>query len=328
VGRIRIGLVGLLAIAAVVACGGDDDDAAPEATADADAPAEAAATGPVTVDHLYGATTLEERPERIVSLDTQWTDVLSALDGPLVGAAVLSEAGGRPFPWQDLSGVEQIPVNTTDGIPYEVIAGLDPDLLVITYGAVEESDYDRLSEIAPTIPLLSDVGVDKWEDIAEVAGEILGVPDEAAALVAEASARNDAVGEELPGLTGRTLAFANYVPGDALYVLTDPDDGANSFFAQLGLEIDPDLVAQGDPGTGRLELSLENVGQLDADVLLLLTNGADPADIPGYDQLPAVQDGAAGVVDMATAVALNTPTPLSLPWALDQIRPALEAAAG
>lgn len=322
--RIRIGLVGLLAIAAV-ACGGGDEDAD---AVDDGAEASDPGNGPVTVDHLYGETTLEARPERIVSLDTQWTDVLTALDGPLVGAAVLSEADGRPFPWQDLSDVEQIPVNTTDGIPYETVAGLDPDLIVITYGAVEEGDYDRLSEIAPTIPLLSDVGVDRWEDIAEVAGEILGVPDEAAALVSDATARNDAVGEELPGLAGRTLAFANYVPGDALYVLTDPDDGANSFFSQLGLEIDPDLVAQGDPGTGRLELSLENVGQLDAEVLLLLTNGADPADVPGYDQLPAVRSGAVAVVDMATAVALNTPTPLSLPYALDQIRPALEAAAG
>lgn len=322
-GRIRIGLVGLLAIAAV-ACGGDDDAAEPADTAGADA----GASDPVTVEHLYGETTLDARPERIVSLDTQWTDVLTALDGPLVGAAVLSEADGEPFPWQDLGDAEQLPVNTSDGIPYEAVAGLDPDLIVITYGAVEASDYERLSEIAPTIPLLSDVGVDRWEDIAEVAGKLLGVPDEAAALVAGATERNAEVGAELPGLAGRTLAFANYVPGDALYVLTDPDDGANSFFSQLGLEIDPDLLAQGDPGTGRLELSLENVGQLDADVLLLLTNGADPADVPGYDQLPAVQTGAVAVVDMATAVALNTPTPLSLPYALDQIRPALEAAAG
>ena len=335
-GRMRriagIGLAGLLAVG-IVACGDDDgDDTAaeeesPTAAEGAGSGAEAA-DGPVTVEHLYGETTVEAPPERIVSLDTQWTDVLTALDAPLVGAAVFPESEGEPYPWQELGDdVEQITVSVNEGIPYEAVAALTPDLIVITYNLTEESEYDRLSEIAPTIPLLSDVGVDKWEDIATTAGEVLGLEDEAAALLEEAEARNEALRTELPGLDGKTFAFANYVPGDALYVLTDPEDGANSFFSQLGLEIQPELAAQGDDGQGRLELSIENVGQLSADLVLLLTNGADPSEITGYEQLPAVQDGAAAVVDMATAVALNTPTPLSLPYAIEQVKPALEAAA-
>jgi iron complex transport system substrate-binding protein len=34
------------------------------------------------------------------------------------------------------------------------------------------------------------------------------------------------------------------------------------------------------------------------------------------------------MLDLPTAVGLNTPTPLSVPHSLDAIRPALEAAAG
>jgi iron complex transport system substrate-binding protein len=60
---------------------------------------------------------------------------------------------------------------------------------------------------------------------------------------------------------------------------------------------------------------------------MVLTNGADPAEIPGYADLPAVAAGAALEMDYAAAVALNTPTPLSIPYALDLLRPALEAAA-
>jgi hypothetical protein len=63
-------------------------------------------------------------------------------------------------------------------------------------------------------------------------------------------------------------------------------------------------------------------------MVLMLTNGADPAEVPGYDQLPAVQAGAAQVVEMDAAFALNTPSPLSLRYVLEQIRPTLEAAAG
>jgi iron complex transport system substrate-binding protein len=41
-----------------------------------------------------------------------------------------------------------------------------------------------------------------------------------------------------------------------------------------------------------------------------------------------VESGAVAILDLPTAVAVNTPSPLSLPWALDELRPALEAAAG
>jgi iron complex transport system substrate-binding protein len=47
----------------------------------------------------------------------------------------------------------------------------------------------------------------------------------------------------------------------------------------------------------------------------------------GYDQLPAVRSGAVAVLDYAAVVGLNTPSPLSVPYSLERIRPALEAAA-
>jgi iron complex transport system substrate-binding protein len=40
-----------------------------------------------------------------------------------------------------------------------------------------------------------------------------------------------------------------------------------------------------------------------------------------------VRDGAVAVLDLAAVSGLNTPTPLSIPYSLEQIRPALEAAA-
>jgi iron complex transport system substrate-binding protein len=63
-------------------------------------------------------------------------------------------------------------------------------------------------------------------------------------------------------------------------------------------------------------------------VLILLTNGADPADIPGYAALPAVADGSVALLDLAAVTGLNTPTPLSIPYSIERVRPALEAAAG
>jgi iron complex transport system substrate-binding protein len=305
-----------------VACG---DDAGGSAAGDAGGSPAAEA---VTVEHRYGTTTLDAPPTRIVSLDTQWTDVLVALDAPLVGAALDPAVDGGRYPWQDGIPATVEPVTVTDAIPYEAVAALEPDLIVITWAATGQADYDLLSEIAPTIPLLGDEEVDAWQDIAAVAGEVLGAADEAQALVDDADRRSADLRAALPGLDGRTYAMANYVPGDAIYVIADPDDGAAALFAQVGLQIDPDLFAIADGASGRAELSLEQVGELDADLLLLLTNGADPAEIPGYGGLPAVQSGAVAMLDLPTAVGLNTPTPLSVPYSLDAIRPALEVAAG
>jgi iron complex transport system substrate-binding protein len=323
----------------LAACGGDDDGAdatavtSVAATSSTAAPATAAA-GSITIEHRHGTTTLDHLPERIVSLDLQWTDVLVALDAPLVGAALeplMLDRGGR-YPWQDGTipdSVESIPVDPSGSVlPFEAVAALQPDLIVVSWPAAERAEYDRLSEIAPTIPLLGDRQVDLWEDIATVAGRLVGDPGKAEALIAESDAGVDALAAELPGLAGKTYAMANYVPGSAINVVADPADGSAKVFHELGLEIDPDLLAIADGASGRVEISLERIDELDADLLIMLTNGADPAEIPGYRALPAVQDGAVAILDLASVVGLNTPTPRSIPYSLDAIRSALEAAAG
>ncbi len=347
--RPRRALLGVACIAAVVvtlaACGDDDDAvgstvAATEpqpatttatATTDAattDGPTTATASYPVTVTHKYGTTTIPAEPQRIVSLDTQWTDVLLALHAPLVGRALDTTVPDGTFPWQqglvdDVAGIE-----SGDSIPFEKIAALQPDLIVVTYLVQDEATYAQLAAIAPTIPLLSPADqVDQWQEIATVAGSFLGDPAAAAALIADVDSKVQATAAELPALRGRTYALANWVPGDSIYVVADPEDGASVFFAQLGLAITPSVLAVADGVSGRATLSLERVDLLDGDLLVLFTNGADPADIPGYAALPAVQTGAVAVLDYAAVVGLNTPTPLSVPYSLELVRPALEAAA-
>lgn len=325
----RLSLVALsLLLVLTAGCGSDDGSDAGSASDPTDASTDGGSEvgGPVTIDHAYGTTTIEETPERIVALDLQWADVLVALDGPLVGAALDPQVEGGRHPWQDFPDeVEGIQV--TDAIPYERVAALQPDLIVVSWAAENEGIYERLTGIAPTVATLGDRQVDTWQDITTAAGEILGRPDDAAALIEDVDDQIEGLAEDLPGLEGKDYAFANYVPGDAIWVVTDPEDGAATFFAQLGLEIDPDLLELAGGDSGRLELSLERIDELDSDLLLMLTNGEDPADIPGYATLPAVETGAVAIVDVSQATALNTPSPLSLPWVMDQIRPALEAAA-
>lgn len=301
-------------------CGGSGSDSQTSASDPSD-------PGSVTVEHHYGTTEVPIRPERIVSLDVQWTDVLAALDAPPVGYLLDPNLDDGNFPWRGDLLEDATGLTATDALPYEQIAALEPDLIVVTYLAPEQADYEQLSAIAPTIAALSDNQVDSWQDIARAAGTVLGTEEDADALIERVEAGVAAVAEELPNLEGKTFALVSYVPGDAFYVVSDPDDGAIVLFAQLGLEISPTILAAGDDVSGRVELSLEQASLLDADVLVLLTNGADPEEIIGYDQLPAVQSGAVALLDYAEVSGLNTPTPLSVPYSLDVIRAALEAAA-
>ncbi|HEX7134918.1 MAG TPA: ABC transporter substrate-binding protein [Iamia sp.] len=298
-----------------------EGDGAPPATSGDDEIFE-----PVTIEHRYGETEITERPERIVTLDLQWTDVLLALDAPPVGYLV-DPTSGEEMPWQEDLLADSTRITATTSVPAEQIVDLQPDLIVVTYLAEDQDAYDDLARIAPTISTLSDSQVDTWQDIAGVAGQLLGEEDSAADLVADVEGQVSGVATDLPGLEGRTFTFANYVPGDALYVLSDPDDGANVLFGQLGLVIAPDILAAEDDSPGRVKLSLERTDLLEADLVMVLTNGAKTGEIPGYDDLDAVRRDAAVVMDYVMAVALNTPTPLSLPYALDLLRPALEVAA-
>lgn len=198
---------------------------------------------------------------------------------------------------------------------------------MVSYFADSKASYDKLAAIAPTVASLGRGSVDTWQDITRAAGEILGEPDEASALIDRVEGDIATVGDELPGLQGKTVAMAYYVAGDGIYVVADPEDGSMGLFEQLGLSIPPTITDADNVEQGRVKLSFENISMLDADLLILLLSGADTDDITGYDQLPAVKSGAVAELDYAAVTALNTPSPLSIPWVLDKIRPTLAKAA-
>jgi iron complex transport system substrate-binding protein len=334
-------------VALTTACGDDDDGAAPAAavttttttttggttegtSAPSAAPDAAAVAFPVTVEHLYGSTTIDARPRRIATLGLQWTDVLLALgEQPLAYAADPLAGPEGIYPWQQgqLDGATALAVTSADDLPYEQLAGLDPDLILVTFLADDQGIFDRLSGIAPTIGLLGDRQVDRWQDMVEVAGRVLAEPAKAAKAVAAVDESMADAAASYPGLRDKSFALANYVPGDSIYVVADEQDGASVFFQELGMRLDPDVLAAADGVSGRANISLEQVGLLDGDLLVIFSNGADPSTLVGYDQLGAVTSGASAELDYAAVVGLNTPSPLSVPYSLEIVRPQLAAAA-
>jgi iron complex transport system substrate-binding protein len=324
-------LAAVLLAVCLAACGDDDAGTAPVvASSGGDAGTAPSGSGayPVTVEHAKGATTFESRPERIVTLNVQWTDAVLAM-GVQPIAYLLDAASGEtgPYPWQVDAVASSERIDASGGVPFEKIAALHPDLILVTYLAEEPGVYDTLAAIAPTIGLLGDLQVDPWQDQVTALGEVLGDPAKAEAVVAGVEAKVQALAEELPGLEGATYAMANYVPGDGIYVIADPDDGASRFFYALGMQIAPDILALDEAAVGRVEISFEQVELLDADLLAILANGGDPTTLPGWSDLTAVRNDAVAEFVFADVVGLNTPTPLSLPYEIDLLRPVLETVA-
>ncbi len=330
----------LFVMAALAACSGSDSEASaaevPASATEVDEPSSSTstssdegATETVTIEHRYGTTVLDEVPQRIVTLNVQWTDVVLAMD--LVPTAyTLSTAIGETdiYPWQVglLDDAEQIAAGDA-GIPFEAIAAAQPDLILGAYNIQDQAAYDTLAAIAPTIGPLGDLQVDPWSDQITVLGQALRAEDAAAEAIAEVDALAAAVAEELPGLEGATYTFANFVPGTGIYVIADPDDGASRLFDAMGMEIDPDIVALDEEAVGRALISFEEIALLDADLVGVLLNGTDPSDVIGLAELPSSENGT--LIDFAYAdiVGLNTPTPLSVPYLLDLMRPTLELVA-
>lgn len=308
----------LLVLVGVTAC-------APEQRDSADAARELAA--PITVEHRFGTTTIDHVPRRVVTLDRQWTDVMLSLGVQPVGCGVDEMMPAGQVPWERL-GPDGVGIDVADGVPVERILALKPDLIVSSYAITDPTTYRLLSSGAPTIaaPPKAD-SVPAWQDLVRTAGRFLDRPADAERVVASVEGQIADTARRLPGLRGKTFAMGRYVVGDAIYIVADENDGATQLFHSLGMRIYPPVVDGGNAAhQARIRVSPERVDLLRADLVAFLVNGGDRSalvQIPGFDQLP----GTVSVLAYPTIAGLNTPSPLSLPYALYQFRPALESAA-
>lgn len=282
---------------------------------------------PVKVEHRFGTTTIETVPKRIVTIDVQWTDVMLAMGVEPVGYSTDPYMPDSGVPWQELpSGAKALPLD--DGLPVEQVLSLNADLVLSSWSVADQDTYDLLSARVPTITGPKDTkSVMPWRDMVRTAGEILNAPKKAQEVIASVEGRVTETAEALPQLADRTFALGQYLVGDAMTIVADQEDGSSLLFRELGMTLYPPLAEEGaKTGDTRVSVSTERADLLRADLLLFLVNGggeSDLADIPGFAQLP----GTVAVLDYPTIVGLNTPTPLSIPFALDKLRPHLDDAA-
>ena len=314
------------------ACGDDSRDesessATPAPKAEADA-------FPVTIAHKFGETTITEAPKRVVVAGLREQDSLLALGIVPVGTTEwYGEHPGAIFPWaKEALGDAPMPevLDFTDGIQYERIAALRPDLILAIYSGLAKKDYDTLSKIAPTVaqpPGQVDWG-SSWQDEILTTGKAVGKPAEAERLRDEAEAQLAKAAKEHPEFAGQTAAVAT--PYQGIYVY-GPQDARSRLLTDLGFTFPPDLrdIGKGDFGG---QLSDEKVDLLDVGTLLWFANPGPRKTVeenPIYGKLPVHTEGRdvflpeKGTLYEATSFI----SVLSIPLLVDELVPKLAAAA-
>ncbi len=294
-----------------------------------------------TVDTMFGAIKIPEPADgELTVVALGWSDAEIALALGIVPVAVYDWQGFGAEnkgvgPWAtDLFGsVDPAIVSTADGVDFETISSLEPDLILNTRSGGDEAEFKRLSEIAPTVyaPTGTAAWGTRWDVQTQLVADALGLSSEGEALVDDVQSQIDDAAAEHPEFAGLTStvgakfgdAYAAYIAGDLRADLME----------ELGFVQSPAVLAL-DTNQGFYNaVSVENVGVLDADVSIMFPIGytldvlkADPL----IASLPVVQDGRTVFLDPDSELsgAFSAASPLSIPIALDGLLPQLTAIVG
>lgn len=320
----------IIAALATTACGAPPESADPVADGGG-----SDGTFPVSVEHRFGSTEITEEPQRIVTVGLMEQDALLALGiVPVATTEWFGEHPGAIHPWaQDELGSAPPPeVLSGASTEFEKIAALAPDLILAQYAGLDQATFDTLSQIAPTVAQPGeyvDYGV-PWQDVTRTVGTAVGRGAEADALVAEVEADIAAAAAEHPEFAGATALTVTPFEG---YYVYGPQDPRSRFLADLGFEI-PAAVGELTGEQFGANVSREQIGLLDTDVLLWITEGdvgqASIQSDPLYAGFEVVAQGRDIFVNDAAEPELYGATSfqsvLSIPVLLEGLIPRMSAA--
>ncbi|GGQ29450.1 iron complex transport system substrate-binding protein [Actinomadura coerulea] len=328
--RLTVAAALVLGLATAAACG-DDEPAGGSG-------GSGGTTGafPVTVAHKLGSAEVKSAPKRIVALGEVDQDALLALGVTPVGMAELT--GVQPdglAPWSApklTGGKPKLLKENEAGFNLEEIAALRPDLILAAGDFAIDKEYDKLSKLAPTLAYQNGPAEDSWQQITQQVATAIGRPDDGRKLVADVETKIAGVKAKHPGLAGKEFAFTSVFPNGNVAVMKSGDDTSVKLLQQFGMTLPESLKKL--PGDGfAAELSMEKVSVLDVDVLLSHYND-DPATQRKIEAnklfagLGAVERGSYVPLDLKSFWPLRTPTPLAVPYVIDQVVPRIAKAAG
>ncbi|HEY9291256.1 MAG TPA: iron-siderophore ABC transporter substrate-binding protein [Microlunatus sp.] len=327
--RAVVAIVSVIGLVVLAAC---QSSATPEGEAASGAASPSGSSNfPVTINHVFGSTTIEQKPTRVVTWGFGSTDAALALGVVPVAIPQQTYGGDKQglLPWikQKLTQLNaKTPAilpnpSGSDEVPFEEITKAQPDLILANYSGITKQQYQTLSKIAPTVAYPDKPWATPWRDVVTTVGQALGKPDEAGKLITDTDRQIKDKAAAYPQMKGKTVA-AVWDVGGTFYVYK-PTDPRVQFLTDLGLKSAPsvDQLAPDDDNF-YYTLSYEQVSKLTSDVLVVYADdqkGVNTFLSKSYAKsMEQVKAGhVAPVIGPAFVAAVSPPTVLSLPWGID-----------
>lgn len=317
-------VAGMATVMALAACGqeSDDKDAGTSTL-------EVTDSFPITIEHAFGETVVEEEPLRVATWG--WGSTEAAIASGVYPVAIAEQlwtvGKGNLLPWveeaYDAEGVEHPSLLPDDGtgstVPYDEFIAAKPDLILAPYSGITEEQFDKLNEIAPTVAYPEAAWTTTWQDTITITAKALGRSAHGDTILEEIDTFLADEAEQHPEFADKTIA-ALYPGPNVISPYTELDPRL-AILTKLGFSVAPS-IAELDTSDGGFfyELSYEEADKIDADVVVTYFDDDEQAAAFLEDQkalaIPAVKDGnVAQVVGRERISAVSPPTALSFKWA-------------
>ncbi|WP_072807522.1 ABC transporter substrate-binding protein [Rhodococcoides yunnanense] len=275
-----------------------------------------------TFDHEYGTTTVPSAPEHVVTLG--YIDVDFALSLGVVPDLALSWVPAyEEAPWvtEQLGDQE---ITYVDDIDFDQIKESKPDLiLAINNFDIDQSTYDELSEIAPTIvqekKYRDSVTKTPWNEQLDITARALYRDEEGQKLADEVNAKFDEIHQEYPEFAGKTVAVDD-PEGPGAHAVPEKGFNGRELIDALGFEV---------PEQEQREISQDDISLFDADALVVINQSAEDLRADrDFAGLGVVREGRTLYINVDTdlGVAMVYSGPLALLYSADIIAPELHKA--
>ncbi|WP_089274050.1 iron-siderophore ABC transporter substrate-binding protein [Puniceibacterium sediminis] len=287
---------------------------------------------PVTVEHAFGTTTVDTRPKRVATVAWANHEVPLALGIVPVGFARANfgddDADGL-LPWVserlgELGADVPTLFDEGDGIDFEAVAATSPDIILAAYSGLSRSDYETLSKIAPVIPYRDGPWATGWREMIRLNAAGLGMTAEGEDLIAGIEQQISDVTARQPEIAGKSAMFVTHLDIRDLSVIRfySANDPRVRFLEDLGLHSPQSVLEATAPGRYSGEISAERIDAF-ADVDIIVTYGGR-ALFDGVrknlltSRMKTVENGAVVLLGNDPVGTAANPTPLSIPWVLQE----------
>lgn len=289
----------------------------------------------IVLDHAFGQTILDKKPERVATIAWGNHDVALALGIVPVGFSKANygvSADKGVLPWteekiKELNGKANL-FDDLDGLNFEAISNSKPDVILAGYSGITKEDYDTLSKIAPVAAYKSKPWQTLWRDMIKIDSKALGMEKEGDELIKNTEARISKELEKHPEIKGKIkgkkvlFTMINAADTSKFWIYTSKDPRAN-YLTDLGLVFPESLKEFESEDSFAKEISAEEANKInDADVII--TYGDDKTlealqKDPLLGKVNAIKNGAVAVIPDNTPLAAScTPTPLSINYTIEE----------